>query len=77
MIDKGTQKKKAEPPKDDPLLRSKRAIIDKIIGSEGQQLAEKRLAAVKQLVKWQVPQSRKIRKKILLPVVMNHRHPQH
>ena len=47
MTEKGTQRKKAEPPKDDPLFRSKRAIIDKTIGSEGQQLAEKRLAAIK------------------------------
>ena len=47
MTEKEAQRKKAEPPKDDPLLRSKRVIIDKIIGSEGQQLAEKRLAAIK------------------------------
>jgi hypothetical protein len=38
--------KKAEPPKDDPLLRSELGIIDKIIGSEGQLMAEKRFAAI-------------------------------
>lgn len=37
----------ASPPEDNPLLRSKQGIIDKIIGSEGQQLAEKRLDAIK------------------------------
>jgi photosystem II stability/assembly factor-like uncharacterized protein len=47
MTENGRQRKKSEPPKDDPLLRSKRGIIDKIIGSEGQKLAEKRLAAIK------------------------------
>jgi hypothetical protein len=35
------------PPEDDPLLRSEREDVDKAIGSEGQQLAEKRLAALK------------------------------
>jgi hypothetical protein len=33
--------------RDNPLLRNKQSTIDKIIGSEGQQLAEKRLAALK------------------------------
>src|SRR5437867_3887403 len=47
MTEKGSPRKKAQVPKDDPLLRSKGGIIDKIIGSEGQQLAEKRLAAIK------------------------------
>jgi hypothetical protein len=36
-----------ETPRDNPLLRSKQSTIDKIIGSEGQQLAEKRAAALK------------------------------
>ena len=44
-------KKKGEmtnPAAEDPLLlRSEREIIDKTIGSEGQKLAEKRLAAIK------------------------------
>jgi hypothetical protein len=35
------------PPEDDPLLRIKREDIDKTIGSEGQQLADKRAAAIK------------------------------
>ena len=34
-------------PQDYPLLRSKNNSIDKIIGSEGERLAEKRLAAIK------------------------------
>src|SRR6266540_2327481 len=33
--------------KDDPSLRNKESNIDKKIGSEGQRLAEKRLAAIK------------------------------
>jgi hypothetical protein len=36
-----------KPPEDNPLLRSERENIDKTIGSEGQNLAEKRLAAIK------------------------------
>ncbi len=51
MSEKQTSRKKetnpSNPPEDDPLLRSKREIIDKTIGSEGQKLAEKRLAAIK------------------------------
>jgi len=49
MTEKGTPRKKeiAEPPEDNPLLRSERDIIDKNIGSEGQRLAEKRLSAIK------------------------------
>jgi hypothetical protein len=51
MAENETPKKKetniAKPPKDDPLLRSKLEDIDKTIGSEGQQLADKRLAAIK------------------------------
>ena len=36
------------PAEEDPLLlRSEREIIDKTIGSEGQKLAEKRLAAIR------------------------------
>jgi hypothetical protein len=44
------KKKKAmtNPGAEDPVvLRSEREVIDKIIGSEGQKLAEKRLAAIK------------------------------
>ena len=37
----------ADLPKDNPLLRSKKSNIDKVIGSEGQILAKKRLAAIK------------------------------
>jgi hypothetical protein len=37
----------SNPPEDDPLLRSEGEIIDKTIGSEGQKLADKRLAALK------------------------------
>ncbi|HEY1248858.1 MAG TPA: hypothetical protein VGE97_07725 [Nitrososphaera sp.] len=37
----------ANPLEDNPLLRNERENIDKVIGSEGQKLAEKRLAAIK------------------------------
>ena len=37
----------AEPPVDDPLLRAEKGILDKTIGSETEDLAEKRLAAIK------------------------------
>jgi hypothetical protein len=51
MAENETPKKKqpnaAEPTEDNPLLRSERENIDKTIGSEGQNLAEKRLAAIK------------------------------
>jgi hypothetical protein len=51
MSEKETPGKKerntANPSEDNPLLRSKRETIDKTIGSEGQRLAEKRLAALK------------------------------
>jgi hypothetical protein len=36
-----------ETPRDNPVLRSKESTIDKVIGSEGQDLAEKRAAALK------------------------------
>jgi len=36
-----------ETPRDNPVLRSKESTIDKVTGSEGQNLAEKRLAALK------------------------------
>jgi hypothetical protein len=42
-----TGKNTANPSEDNPLLRSERENIDKTIGSEGQNLAEKRLAAIK------------------------------
>jgi hypothetical protein len=51
MAKKETPEKKesdvAGPPTDDPLLRSKLGNIDKTLGSEEEQLAEKRLAALK------------------------------
>jgi hypothetical protein len=51
MVENETQEKQegdsAKPSKDDALLRSEREIVDKTIGSEGQKLAEKRLAALK------------------------------
>jgi hypothetical protein len=51
MVENETLEKKesnsAKPSKDDALLRSEREIVDKTIGSEGQNLAEKRLAALK------------------------------
>jgi hypothetical protein len=42
-----TEKNTTNPSEDNPLLRSERENIDKTIGSEGQNLAEKRLAAIK------------------------------
>jgi len=37
----------SNPPEDDPLLRNNLEHVDKTIGTEGQQLAEKRAAALK------------------------------